>query len=90
VFAGKTGTSQVIREKGVKKKEEEIPERFRDHAWFVSYAPYDKPKIAMSVFVEHGGHGSSAAAPIAKRAMEYYLEKTEAEDSTVQSVGEIN
>ncbi|UCG77235.1 MAG: penicillin-binding protein 2 [Nitrospirota bacterium] len=74
VLAGKTGTSQVIRLREEGKKNEEIEERFRDHAWFVSFAPYDDPKIAMSVFVEHGGHGSSAAAPIAKKAMEYYLD----------------
>lgn len=88
VFAGKTGTAQVVRERDDMKKNEEIPERFRDHAWFVSYGPYDEPKIALSVFVEHGGHGSSAAAPIAKKAMEYYLNRAEAQENSIQELGE--
>ena len=72
IIAGKTGTAQVIREREVAKKDD-LPEKFRDHAWFIAFAPYERPVIAMSVFVEHGGHGSSAAAPIAKKAIDYYL-----------------
>ncbi len=68
--AGKTGTSQVV---GIRKDSKYLPEKFRDHAWFVSFAPVEKPEIAISVFVEHGGHGGSAAAPIAKKALEAYL-----------------
>lgn len=67
---GKTGTAQVV---GIKKDSKYLAERFRDHAWFVSFAPVEKPEIALSVFVEHGGHGGSAAAPIAKKAIEAYL-----------------
>lgn len=70
VIAGKTGTAQVV---GIKKDSKYLAEKFRDHAWFVAYAPFEKPDIALSVFVEHGGHGGSAAAPIAKKAIEAYL-----------------
>jgi len=69
-IGGKTGTAQVV---SINKDSKNLPERFRDHAWFVSFAPVEKPEIALSVFVEHGGHGGSAAAPIAKKAIEAYL-----------------
>jgi len=70
-MAGKTGTVQVVRisneerEAGVIKNEDRIWKR-RDHALFVGYAPVSKPKYAISVVVEHGGSGSSVAAPIAR------------------------
>ena len=70
VVAGKTGTAQVV---GIRKDSKYLAERFRDHAWFISFAPVEKPEIALSVFVEHGGHGGSAAAPIAKKTIEAYL-----------------
>lgn len=66
--AGKTGTSQVSSmPQSTKKrlKEEELEYYLRSHAWFTSYAPYDKPKYIVTVLVEHGGHGGSTAAPIA-------------------------
>ena len=70
MIGGKTGTAQVIgKQRGVS------GEKYMDHAWFVAFAPVDKPKIAISVFVEHGGHGGTAAAPIARRAIEAYLIK---------------
>ena len=70
IISGKTGTAQVIgKQRGVS------GEKYMDHAWFVAFAPLDKPEIALSVFVEHGGHGGTAAAPIAKRAIEAYLIK---------------
>jgi penicillin-binding protein 2 len=53
--------------------EEEIPYRFRDHAWFVAFAPYEKPEIAISVIIEHGGHGGDTAAPIARKILETYF-----------------
>jgi penicillin-binding protein 2 len=46
----------------------------RDHAWFVSYAPVENPQIAVAVLVEHGGHGGEAAAPMAKKVFEKYIE----------------
>lgn len=70
-MAGKTGTSQVRnitaaeRARGVTRNED-LPWNRRDHALFVNYAPYEAPKIAVSVVVEHGGGGSAAAAPIAR------------------------
>ncbi|SCX38985.1 penicillin-binding protein 2 [Nitrosospira sp. Nsp1] len=74
VFAGKTGTSQVIGMKqGEKYVESKIRERFRDHALFIAYAPAENPKIALSVLVENGGHGGSTAAPIARMVMDYFL-----------------
>lgn len=69
-ICGKTGTAQVI---GMKRDSKYLPEMFRDHAWFVAFAPYEAPEIALSVMVEHGGHGGAAAAPIAKRAIETYM-----------------
>jgi penicillin-binding protein 2 len=74
--AGKTGTAQVVRMKHTEDLEEdEIPIKFRDHAWFVAFAPVEAPEIVVSVLVEHGGHGGSAAAPIAQRVLARYFEK---------------
>jgi penicillin-binding protein 2 len=73
LFAGKTGTAQVIGMKGQKYDEKKIQERHRDHALFIAYAPADKPTIAIAVLVENGGHGSSSAAPIARKVFDYYL-----------------
>ena len=69
-IAGKTGTAQVITQKNASRF---VAERFRDHAWFVAFAPVEKPEIALAVLVEHGGHGGGAAAPIAKSAIEAYI-----------------
>ena len=73
-IAAKTGTAQVV---GIKQNEKynehAIAERHRDHAWFIAYAPADDPKIAVAVIVENGGHGGSAAGPIARKVMDYYL-----------------
>ena len=66
-MAGKTGTSQV--RALPTQRDEEIPWKFKDHALFVAYAPFDKPKYAISVVVEHGGGGSLVAAPIARDIM---------------------
>ncbi|MFV2080908.1 MAG: penicillin-binding protein 2 [bacterium] len=73
--AGKTGTAQVVRLEAWRgKKEEEIPWELRDHAWFVAFAPYDDPEVAVAVVVEHGGHGSKAALPIVTRFLRRYKE----------------
>jgi penicillin-binding protein 2 len=50
-----------------------MPLKFRDHAWFVSYAPFEDPLISIVVLVEHGGYGGAAAAPIAKKVFEKYF-----------------
>ncbi|MBF0110100.1 MAG: penicillin-binding protein 2 [Magnetococcales bacterium] len=75
--AGKTGTSQVVKHKREKsgKLIKEDNARFKDHALFVAYAPIDNPRLALSVVVEHGGHGASAAAPIAKRIFDFFFDK---------------
>jgi penicillin-binding protein 2 len=72
VSAGKTGTSQVYSLKG-EKYSKQVDERLRDHAWYVAYAPADKPRIAIAVLVENGGFGAQAAAPIARAIFDYYL-----------------
>jgi len=69
-ICGKTGTAQVV---GLRKESKYLTEMQRDHAWFVAFAPYEAPEVALSVMVEHGGHGGAAAAPIAKRAIEAYM-----------------
>ena len=70
-MAGKTGTSQVRRITAEERaqgitRNEDLPWHRRDHALFVNFAPYDNPRIAVAVVVEHGGGGSKAAAPIAR------------------------
>ncbi|MBF0425706.1 MAG: penicillin-binding protein 2, partial [Magnetococcales bacterium] len=73
--AGKTGTSQVIRQKR-EESGKAIPSndpRYQDHALFVCYAPVEAPELAIAVIVEHGGHGSSAAAPVAKEIIERHF-----------------
>ena len=73
-FCGKTGTSQVRRisaeqrERDIKNKD--LPWKFRDHSLFTGYGPVEKPEYAISVVIDHGGSGSSKAAPIAKQVME--------------------
>ncbi len=69
-ISGKTGTAQVVAQKAPGKK---LTQKEKDHAWFVAYAPVDKPQIAVAVLVEHGGHGGSAAAPIARKVIEEYI-----------------
>ena len=73
-IAAKTGTAQVVGIKqGAKYNAGSIDERHRDHALFIAYAPAEDPKIAVAVIVENGGHGGSAAGPIARKVMDYYL-----------------
>ena len=72
--AGKTGTSQVVRLAQFRSvPEDQVPYKYRDHAWFTCFAPADKPEIAIAVLMEHGGHGGSAAAPLAKQVLEQYF-----------------
>lgn len=72
--AGKSGTSQVIAQKVAGRH---LAENATDHAWFIAYAPVENPKIAVAVIVEHGGHGGSAAAPIARKVIEEYFKNAE-------------
>jgi penicillin-binding protein 2 len=71
-YAGKTGTAQVVGRKGGKQVSHSAYE-LQDHALFVAYAPAAAPEIAVAVIVEHGGHGGSAAAPVAKAMFEAYF-----------------
>jgi len=73
-IAGKTGTAQVIAQH-TWTRAEDIAYAQRDHAWFVSFAPVENPQLVVIVFIEHGGHGSSAAAPVAKGIYEELLKK---------------
>ncbi len=70
--SGKTGTAQVV--SLPKKKENADRETFSDHAWFAAYAPGDEARIAVVVFIEHGGHGGSTAAPIARTVISRFFE----------------
>ncbi|MBQ2887280.1 MAG: penicillin-binding protein 2 [Alphaproteobacteria bacterium] len=74
-MSGKTGTTQVrritLKERAAGiKKDEDLPWKYRNHAWFMAYAPHDKPKYAIAVIVEHGSSGSGVAAPIASKILE--------------------
>jgi penicillin-binding protein 2 len=90
MFAGKTGSSQIKifteeqRESEV--KQDDINYLERDHAWFVAFAPVDKPRYAISVLVEHGGSGSKAAAPIASKIIKKVLERHESRDNVSKSI----
>ena len=81
MFAGKTGSSQIKRftqeQREAEVKQKDIDYLSRDHALFVAFAPYSDPKYAISVLVEHGGSGSRAAAPLAKKVIKKVLERDE-------------
>jgi penicillin-binding protein 2 len=70
-IGGKTGTAQTAALRTGPEKD--IPKKFRDHAWFVAFAPVEAPRIAVAVLAEHMGHGGSAAAPLAKEVIEAYV-----------------
>ena len=78
-FAGKTGTAQVKRitkqDRELDLKTLEIPYEERDHALYVAYGPYRNPRYAVSILVEHGGSGSSVAAPIAKKLFKKIIDR---------------
>jgi len=77
-LGGKTGTTQVRRislkerAEGII-KDEDLPWKYRNHAWFMAYAPHDAPRYAVAVIVEHGRSGSAVAAPIASKILETAL-----------------
>ena len=80
-FAGKTGTSQVKKiteqERELDLKTFEIPYEQRDHALYVAFGPYKNPRYALSVIVEHGGNGSTTAAPMAKKLFKLIIDRHE-------------
>ena len=79
IFAGKTGTSQTRsitkEERELKIKQKDLPYKRRDHALFTAFAPYKNPRYALAILIEHGGTGSSAAAPIAKKLIKKVLDR---------------
>ena len=79
IYAGKTGTSQVTRftekQREEKVKNEDLPYEKRDHALFTAFAPYKNPQYAISIIIEHGGSGSTVAAPIAKKIIKKVLDR---------------
>ena len=84
-FAGKTGTSQVkkITEKDreLDLKTFEIPYEERDHALYIAYGPYKDPRYATSILVEHGGNGSTTAAPMAKKLFKKIIDRHQLRES---------
>jgi len=79
MFAGKTGTSQIRtitqEERELKLKNKDLPYEKRDHALYTAFAPYKQPRYALSVVIEHGGTGSSGAAPIAKKLIKKVIDR---------------
>jgi penicillin-binding protein 2 len=71
--AGKTGTAQVFK-KSVGVDADKQPKEERDHAWFIGYAPAENPEIAFAIVIEHGGHGGTTAAPVARQVLEVFFE----------------
>lgn len=76
VSGGKTGTAQVFGLRGGDYVASQVAERLRDHAWYIALAPLDKPTLALVAFVENGGFGAEAAAPIARKVMDAYFDST--------------
>ena len=72
-LAGKSGTAQVVSAVKGGRQQKFAGKKYKDHAWFIAFAPVDKPKIVIAVFVENGGFGSAASAPIVRKMMDYYL-----------------
>jgi penicillin-binding protein 2 len=72
-ICGKTGTAQVVAASAVVENEEDLPPEQRDHSWFIGFAPLSHPEVAFAVIVEHGGHGSQAAAILVREALEAFF-----------------
>jgi len=71
--AGKTGTAQMVSLRDHSEKDD-LPDELKDHAWFCGYAPFENPEIAVAVFVEHGGKGGAACAPLAREIFLKYFQ----------------
>jgi len=85
-MAGKTGTAQVFGiAQDAEYDEETIAEKLKDHALFVAFAPQDKPKIVVAVIAENGGHGSSVAAPMARKIIDEWIRIGQLKDSKFDS-----
>ena len=92
-FAGKTGSSQIKRfteaQREAEVKQVDLNYKDRDHALFIAFAPYKNPKYAISVVVEHGGSGGSAAAPIARKVIKKVIERHSLRQEVNYSEGDI-
>ncbi len=88
-IAGKTGTAQVHKIGRVRIDNRDKEFRFRDHAWFASYAPAEDPEIVIVVFLQHGGHGGSDAAPVAMDIYDAYFNRDEESLSLTEKVSEL-
>ena len=92
-FAGKTGTAQVKRitesEREADLKTSEIPYFNRDHALYIAFGPYKDPRYSLSILIEHGGSGSSAAAPLAKKLFKKVIDRHDAREQTRLSRGKL-
>ncbi|KAE9538699.1 penicillin-binding protein 2 [Ursidibacter maritimus] len=82
--AGKTGTAQVKSLKGKDYDKNAIAKKYHDHAWFIGYAPYDNPKMVVSIILENAGGGGSTAAPIARKIMDYMLLRSNTANAELQ------
>ena len=82
--AGKTGTAQVRSLETVRLRDGEVVHWDRDHAWFVAFAPLENPRFVVAVFLEHGGQGSSAAAPVAMRVIDRYFREVLGWDGAIE------
>jgi len=86
LFAGKTGTSQIRRiteeERKLKLKQSELEYKKRDHALYIAFAPYKNPRYSISVHIEHGGSGSAAAAPLARKIIKKIIDRHELRKQT--------
>jgi penicillin-binding protein 2 len=84
-FAGKTGTAQVKkitdRDRELDLKTFEIPYEERDHALYIAFGPYKNPRYALSILVEHGGNGSTTAAPMAKKLFKLIIDRHSSRES---------
>jgi penicillin-binding protein 2 len=77
VVCGKTGTAQVVGGNapvGESEEDDKTPDQFKDHAWFIAFAPKDHPTIAAACIIEHGGHGGSASAPVIHDVFQRYFQ----------------
>jgi penicillin-binding protein 2 len=89
ISAGKTGTAQLFSiAQDEEYDEENTDEYLRDNAMYIGYAPYDKPEISIAVAIENAGGGSSNAAPLARRVMDFYFE--EVKDISVAKLDKLN
>ena len=80
-YAGKTGTSQTKKitaeQRELELKQSQLPYEERDHALFTAFAPFENPRYALAIIIEHGGSGSSGAAPLAKPLIKKLIDKNE-------------